>query len=66
MPFNFLFIHERMRCESLPTTLLEEDIRQHFYLTDTDRRCLLLLRGRLIRWALPRTEQWGTGTRAIF
>lgn len=45
MPLDFLSIPERTRYESVPTTLLEADVRQHFYLTDADRLFLLPLRG---------------------
>ena len=45
MPLDFLSIPERERYESVPTTLLEADVRQHFYLTEADRRFLLPLRG---------------------
>lgn len=45
MPGDFLSNPERSRYESVPTTILDVDLRQHFYLTPADIQFLMPLRG---------------------
>lgn len=52
MPLDFLSIPERTRYESVPSIILEADLRQHFYLTHADRLVVLPLRGETNRLAV--------------
>lgn len=52
MPQEFLSMPERSSYESVPTALLEADLRQHFYLTQADHRFILPLRGQANRLAV--------------
>ncbi|PHK04710.1 hypothetical protein VF10_38075, partial [Nostoc linckia z13] len=52
MPLDFLSVPERTRYESVPSIILEADLRQHFYLTHADRLVVLTLRGETNRLAV--------------
>ena len=52
MPREFLTTPERLRYQTVPASLLETDIRQHFYLTGADRAFLTPFRGAANRLGL--------------
>jgi TnpA family transposase len=52
MPQDFLTTPERLRYQTVPASLLEADIRQHFHLTEADRAFLTLFRGAANRLGL--------------
>lgn len=52
MPLDFLTNLERERYHSVPVSIPETDSRQHFHLTETDHRFLLLFRGAVNRLAI--------------
>ena len=45
MPQDFLTTPERLRYQTVPASLLEADIRQHFHLLEADRAFLVPFRG---------------------
>lgn len=52
MPQEFLTTPERLRYQTLPASLLEADIRQHFHLTGADHAFLTSFRGAANRLGL--------------